>query len=960
MKTRLISTLTSWLLAGFAALGATADLYINDDVLTTPPQIDARAFLNRGSMDFSGLTLPFDTQNTLYFTNAGSMTASGFGLGGFRLDHTDGASGARIPATVIYNEQGASISGTPYVLLSATNLLNRGTLATSVDGLLQLNGQNVDVSSGKLDLGSLGDTLPFGDGSQTRTNFTPSAGVSDGYWGTNNISLDVTKFFKYATNGVTITTPAFRVRPGGTVSLTQKAPLVYVNTNSMGDAKAPTNLIVQAVFVANNNTNISVDVSFVDSDEDGNPFKTVVTKFSGYETNIITRQKDLRTLILSDAFASETNLLVAADTNLFLLTNSTTLRTFRPANFNVYRTDQGGGAPANSVISSNIFTQFGSPQFTNAMSYSNTVVGGFYSAYEAIVDSSQVLGGNLPNADYTNYAGRLEINADNLNLSNARIRGAGVAFVRAKNLVSSANVQVDLPLLFYDLGATNGNLVLQQLAGASITRFASGTIEAWSVMWTNGFDLLTTNITVDPTTMATNTDITTTNYTTMFHVLVVSSALDANAGISGVTGLKATATNTVVADTVEVFGDFNLQSESLTVNGSLRLDGGIWSAANTVGLRRLTNNGLMTVVGVPNYGKDRATPYETWVNTGTNQAYSMSIAADTLYSSGTIYTALGPLDITATSAQLDGTASKIQATGDLFLTATDLKMRGATLTSQRGIQLQVANSLADAGADQPNRIQSAFGFTLPTKPSVATLLGTTFEVDVAAGGSADILWPASDLGTGKNGFSNNVAIGSLSLISDVDGFINIAGISGGKAIYVDFLELSSLISGDLASYIQVADDFTIYFADSNVPVEQLDGALNGHLKWVRDFAGPKSGIDVALADGTTVRVNRNLFNSQEIDSDSDGIANAFDPTPFGGVPIQTRILNQTPPVTEISWLGAPLTTYRVEVSSSLSPPVVWELVTTVSNSTTDSAPLTAQDPVKPDQPVRYYRVTYEP
>ena len=49
-------------------------LYENFGVISAPPQIDALAFANYGS--FSVFTLlPFDFQDTLNFTNTGTMSA---------------------------------------------------------------------------------------------------------------------------------------------------------------------------------------------------------------------------------------------------------------------------------------------------------------------------------------------------------------------------------------------------------------------------------------------------------------------------------------------------------------------------------------------------------------------------------------------------------------------------------------------------------------------------------------------------------------------------------------------------------------------------------------------------------------------------------------------------------------------------------------------------------------------
>src|SRR5262245_7551637 len=122
------------------ALGATAPIYINTGTVLSAPQIDATAFLNEGTFSvFAGGFLPYETQNTLNFTNHGQMTASP----GFRLLYI-GDNGYRFPAANIINGSGAVINGAPFVWLEATNIVSRGLLQGDPAGLIRVNGQSVD------------------------------------------------------------------------------------------------------------------------------------------------------------------------------------------------------------------------------------------------------------------------------------------------------------------------------------------------------------------------------------------------------------------------------------------------------------------------------------------------------------------------------------------------------------------------------------------------------------------------------------------------------------------------------------------------------------------------------------------------------------------------------------------------------------------------------------------------
>ena len=127
-----------------------AQAYVNNGAVTVVPIIDDILFVNNGLMQLF-TELPFETQNTLYFTNSGFITTSG-NNSGVRFEHINGTTGYRTPASIIRNEQGAAITGRPYILLNATNVINRGTLTVPNDGLMRLTGDNVDIEREMADL----------------------------------------------------------------------------------------------------------------------------------------------------------------------------------------------------------------------------------------------------------------------------------------------------------------------------------------------------------------------------------------------------------------------------------------------------------------------------------------------------------------------------------------------------------------------------------------------------------------------------------------------------------------------------------------------------------------------------------------------------------------------------------------------------------------------------------------
>src|SRR5438046_1735705 len=79
-------------------------MYVNYGIVTTPPQIDALNFVNYGTFDFF-TALPFETSDTINYTNYGRMIASP----GWYFDTAPVEHGTRSLAQSFVNRNGGTI-----------------------------------------------------------------------------------------------------------------------------------------------------------------------------------------------------------------------------------------------------------------------------------------------------------------------------------------------------------------------------------------------------------------------------------------------------------------------------------------------------------------------------------------------------------------------------------------------------------------------------------------------------------------------------------------------------------------------------------------------------------------------------------------------------------------------------------------------------------------------------------
>ena len=195
-----------------------------------------------------------------------------------------------------------------------------------------------------------------------------------------------------------------------------------------------------------------------------------------------------------------------------------------------------------------------------------------------------------------------------------------------------------------------------------------------------------------------------------------------------------------------------------------------------------------------------------------------------------------------------------------------------------------------------------------------------------------------------------------------------------NAIYVDYLEIGPDLAEDFEGGLETKPDpnnptddrepLTIYFADSNMPIEGpdgLDGKLGGSLVWVSEFAGPNSSVDVLTKNGETVRLNRVLRNSPFIDSDDDGIANRDDFYPLDALVVEIDpfglniVFVGSESKATISWDAVADINYIVEFATTLSDGGNWQILDTVQAQA--DGPITFEDSIDGADSYKYYRVS---
>lgn len=978
MKRLFSSILLAAALAPLAGYSETVNTWTNAGTLTFPPQVDATNFINYGIFDIF-TSSPFDTSNTRNFTNNGSM----FGSVGFRFDTAPRNNNGQLIAprrlaANFHNRNGGLISAADstllngnsgsYLLVHATNIINQGILSVGGGGMLQLVGSNVNLGYSGLGVEVI---TPQGSFNQvpTTNDFFPDIAVYDNYWGQTNMNIDTAAII-LPSGGVR--SPLHRVTyPGGFTfstrvsvgnpyasafsNMVDMATITITNMDgSTVETNVVTNFVRQAVFVGiNNPSNTTVDISFSPSSEPTNAFRTVHVLLSIPTTNVFTAGFDDNTVYFEDTLASEAFRGV--------LTNFNDPGTARPANYLVSRVQQGIGSIGNDFITTN---------YLYDRSFSNRVVSGDYAGYSAFFDNLTFRPPAVPGGTVTNLPGRVMIDADNLDLYNARIRAGGLVQIEANHLVRSSGAVVDCQNINYFLGApTNGTLVVQNLLKESVAR-VQGDIYAWSGVWSNAYSIELDNYTIDDETGEATLEPIVVSISAGLYALI----LNANSLLDQlpveIHDFHARGTNVVIGpnDNGSVSEAFLVDGESLTLQGVLRLQGNLvhWVNTNAPSLKYFTNTGTLSIPGEAHFGDDRPAPYVAFVNRGRIESEGFFVNSDYCEMAGT-NAINGPATIISRSAKFQ--SGRISA-AELALQGNVFKLDRSALVSNNRLNFYVAGSLFDAGGSSSNALSCRDGFFMPFKPASGDLLGTTVNSVSPSFASVSHVWAGEDRGASRAGYSNNVALGRLVL--SPGGFapylFSFAGATGQNGLYVDLLDISRL--SDYRNQLEIDPSLVIYFAaaviNSNVvltpnysPEEFLDGQFQGRLRWVKEFAGYYSSVDVLVNGNQTIQVNKARRYSKLLDDDGDGVPNFFDFTPFDGVQFVAVEPVVSPSGVRISWQAAAGTVYHVEYKTDFGAP--WQqLLSTKFNSEVNGVCSVLDTNAVSGTTMRLYRVMYNP
>jgi len=591
---------------------------------------------------------------------------------------------------------------------------------------------------------------------------------------------------------------------------------------------------------------------------------------------------------------------------------------------------------------------------------------------------------NFPGGTVTNLSGRINLYADSLDLSRARLQGLGLVRIQAHHLVGSSNAVVDSESLSYDLSSTNGSLRIQNLARQSVERL-KGEVAAWSGLWTNRMTLLTDNYRTNATGGWVYSPITN-NAQVLIHTLMLNAAALITQQPVTVYTLNTHSTNTVINDAMTVVQSLLFDGQSLTLNGRLSLSSTFyistagdqvrialdnWVFTNAPSLKYFTNNGLFEIPNEAHFGDDGPAPYTAFVNSGAINAYGQNINSDYCEISGQ-HNALASMTVNTRAGKVEG--GRITAGADARFYGNDLKFAQSTVTAGSRLQLTVTNSLYDDGGGASNVWTCRGGFSLTLKPQTGDLLGTAIQTKAPTFAEVDHFWAGVNRGAAVDGYVNNTALGRLVLVPEgADPLFAFSGTGSSNGLYVDFLDLSQL--SDYQNQLQIDPNLVVYFAAASLGFtppptngapqqaeEYLDGQFGGHLRWIRGFAGPNSSVDVVI-NGQTVRMNRALRFSRIIDSNGNGIPNYYDLNPFDQLLARAALVQTNQPPSKavsISWEAAPQAAYQVEFTTNL-PPANWQILMKYTNITPGFKTVTVFDTNAPaGGQRRFYRVGQQP
>jgi hypothetical protein len=365
----------------------------------------------------------------------------------------------------------------------------------------------------------------------------------------------------------------------------------------------------------------------------------------------------------------------------------------------------------------------------------------------------------------------------------------------------------------------------------------------------------------------------------------------------------------------------------------------------------LTWNGQNTLAGGINPVTNDASflASSALINNAIFQDQGSIIYAGNFVSSGVFSNGLGSFTLQSLTTTL--TNGSLYAGGDISITTSNLVTSNLILQASRSLTLLATNLLTDTGLTNNNNwsVGSASvgsGLNLPIKPAGGDLLGTTITLSAPTNYNVANFWAGADLGLSPAGYQNNVAVGRLilnasgSTIPGHNGVLTFNGATVSNALYVDLLVLTNYSTQGNSTnnynfpWLRINTNMMIYFAQATENGKSVAEAIDnvsrnggnaGRLRWIYSYAGYLSSTNVLYTnlDGsiTTNLVNAALAQSATIDSDSDGLPNNVDPTPFF-LPVEMKFnltlsTNLSQKLARVQWTTIPNATNSIWYTTNL-------------------------------------------
>lgn len=873
--------------------------YQNDGIVEVlegypAPNIDAINFINNntfsinlGTGDIGFRRDPFYTAHTLNYTNNGIISGN-FGFL-FETFSPESAIGSQFRWSGNFHNIG-SIScgastnvtvtgvGSAKLLVSATNIYSPGTLYAGLDSFISLAGSDVNINNGVVVMEGFTDLSPSNN----------TLGIFDGYWALATNGSPLGAFFAPPNPA----TPPHAV----TTRLNENPILQLILTNAVSYYSemmdfSGSNRLIRVAYVQNTNSAMDVRVYMPEASIDSFfSLDPIVVEWAWTNAPLFSTEPTADYLYLVDDLAEPRR-----DINLFPNGTAGPRTTYIPENYTFLR-----GGPRNI---------FGALPMVPATppGFPGGIITNLNTAYEALFQPTTVVPSDIAGQNATNLPGRIILTATNtLAMNYSRIIGPNTIEIASTNqFLGNEGAEIAVPLASLNFRNTNGLITITNLMHPAIPR-PEGTVALWSCRWTNVIQ----------------------NITNIFHVLFVDSRFAPNSP-GRIQDLTLSATNLFIHDALNITRYFIFDGEAVTIASnapSARTPTGgisllspsiIWSTA-TPRLSYLTNWGTIATLNAVYFGGNRRwpyyndnfnEPYEAFVNRGRVIDEGTLIWSKYFEHGGEFRSSSGSFSLESVNAIMTNAAVNTPG-GEVFIASGTLYISNTVLNAGRRISLTITNSLEDGGLTNGNvwvvgtGVSSVPGLTLrrPNPLAAVNLLGTTITNISPPRANNQINWEGYDYGPIANAFTNNGAIGRLILdAKDPFSKFTFAPVSGGNALYVDYLELRNWATNYDGSLnftaLEVLPGMKVYYAQAVDATGQplavrLNGLNDGRLVWVGAYAGYFSSTNLVYPDGTTNLVNYALVTSCDLDTDNDGIPNCNDPDPappsyFGGVNTNT-------------------------------------------------------------------------